>query len=1125
MDVESDISDNSESIQSNVSSISGLSCYGNEFVKLLHLVNPSKYPESYQLQSSTPNKQQQQDDNKKNNLKNNLQDTWQLVEKYKVKAQNVEKEIEFKYSEKIDKLLAINKRLEGELNNANQQIQRLLCNYKGKNDLELYEMNLILEKKLHDVSMEFNRLQQQNIKIQEANNTFELDNQTLKLNLSELVSEQAIKDVSIKNLKEKVSEQHVEIHNLQMHNRELKKKVDFLTNTNAEIMKSKLWYKEQLNQSQNEKMKLHETLIESKNSITNLNQINANLNIDLSKCKNEVDEVRLQALKEKTQLFEKLQNINLNCCNSLPQSIARHDVISSDPPPTSLNEAFSDVKEELFQVKSSVVNKDQKIEKLLQENSSVISQCVVLQQTLKHKEIETELMENSKRELLSKLEFFKSNDQEKLNEILNLKNMIVKLQIELHERNSETNDVKHSIQLVRDQFAKFKENYERIKNELLLKNKEILKLENEKQTLFMNNNWTKCELEQVKQHLIFAEALKKENALLTCDLEKALQRLRTFESEHLKNDELIKDKENIIENYLKQLLEGNNEIETLKLTIKNLAKETEELIEKVNRIQNTADETQTEVDKKERKIAEMQITLHNLKKNYDQGLKSVTIENNTIAQNCEILNDEIKNKDACIRDLKRKLDNLECERRITDDQKAAILINRQKIDYEFLHKNVHNIEIKKFVDVVDMKLKCLDEKLISSINNVQSIRNTSQNKIKELEILLQVQNRDIQEKRKKMDKNNRILLRKVKEHMKGRNSAEKQLNYLQNLYNDLADSQNSLKLQLIAKDQELEISSEFCKRHKMESEKQKNKVLELEKKLITNENCQNCFMYSEIKRKLTYFEILCGELQEKNHHLEEEKHKMNNNIDSLNEKIKQMEIDFSCQQLQYNNILADWEQLKLKYSSQDEEIRNYKNRLLEKENLLLHFSDHNCSLKRNLAKVEETNQCLSNELQESSSNFQCKVEYSQELEQEVVELERQLQQVNEAHKNETTYFQQKLLTFRNQIKELKSNGFFYQRLINDMKLALKSYVDYNKNLQNQLQVCQKSYTPRLDFPNEMPSNEWKIDEHCIRELLEKNKKYSQETPVTEEIQSCLNKLQEEIFSLQNQINNKNSLQK
>ncbi|KAJ8949994.1 hypothetical protein NQ318_002404 [Aromia moschata] len=57
----------------------------------------------------------------------------------------------------------------------------------------------------------------------------------------------------------------------------------------------------------------------------------------------------------------------------------------------------------------------------------------------------------------------------------------------------------------------------------------------------------------------------------------------------------------------------------------------------------------------------------------------------------------------------------------------------------------------------------------------------------------------MQDRQKKYEINNRTLLRKVKEHMKGRTAAEKHNKYLQELYNTLSDENNSLKRKAYAK--------------------------------------------------------------------------------------------------------------------------------------------------------------------------------------------------------------------------------------------------------------------------------------------------------------------------------------
>lgn len=129
-----------------------------------------------------------------------------------------------------------------------------------------------------------------------------------------------------------------------------------------------------------------------------------------------------------------------------------------------------------------------------------------------------------------------------------------------------------------------------------------------------------------------------------------------------------------------------------------------------------------------------------------------------------------------------------------------------------------------------------------------------------------------------MDRNNRTLLRKVKEHMRGRNSAEKQLKYLQDLYDTLADDHNTSILTISSKEHELQSLKELCQGHKKEIEK-------LEQDLAKTKVCGYCVEFGDVKDKLVYFEALCKDLQQKNLYLEDEVKSSKENITSLCEKV------------------------------------------------------------------------------------------------------------------------------------------------------------------------------------------------------------------------------------------------
>lgn len=134
-----------------------------------------------------------------------------------------------------------------------------------------------------------------------------------------------------------------------------------------------------------------------------------------------------------------------------------------------------------------------------------------------------------------------------------------------------------------------------------------------------------------------------------------------------------------------------------------------------------------------------------------------------------------------------------------------------------------------------------------------------------------------------MDKNNRTLLRKLKEHMRGRNSTEKQLKYLQNLYDSLSDSHNTLILSATEKDCSIKTLQELCENYKVKIKRLTGDILLLEKKQSQIENCQFCHGTED---KCASFEKIYAELQNDSRRLECECKQLMKTRNKLSEQVK-----------------------------------------------------------------------------------------------------------------------------------------------------------------------------------------------------------------------------------------------
>ncbi|XP_066260217.1 putative leucine-rich repeat-containing protein DDB_G0290503 [Euwallacea similis] len=1157
-ETESNHSYNSDSLLSNASSISGLSLYGNEFAELRHLVNPAKYPQPYLERSSTPTPDNC-DPSSTTQFKNELQRSLELNERYKLDLKNLERVVELKYCDKIDQLLQANGRLEGELQSAKNQIDRLIKSCKQNNDVIAYTEKLDLENQIYRISNEFSKLQANSAKLQEEKGQLDLETKSLRIKLLELETERQIKDITLGNLKQKISELHIEIQNLHKQTSSFDGQLNLLNTKLIESEKAKLWYKDQLSQCQCDKVKLNEELTKCRSQLNKLSDTTSDLKIALSRQVHEVDAVRLQALKEKEELLQKLETLNLGC------NISK---IPLDKMEVQLNghhsdDEVEDLRQEINKLKDLMKDKNNKIVKLNQDNSTAIAKCVILENALKQREDDMECQEVRYKEVVSKLEYVEENEKEKLAENMQLKGRIGELEVELRTRNLEKHHVDQSIQLIREQFVKFKENYERIKLELISKNKDILKLEKDKQDLFINNNWTMCELEKAKHNNIIINGLKRENENLVGEAELLTQKFDNLNVEHLKLLKSLEDKEKTLEdNLLKissftaaltesELLISNNEKE-----LKSLEYQLKEYRNKTSEFDDTFEKINSELDSKELALKVAVKTIEQLQAEHQQHLNSLSLERNNIQKSYEDLqakyNTDIKDKDQFISELKSKLFGLENDwqkylKRVTDDQKVEFLScsqvnghvkSREPINgltfkkmEQYVANFFNNLNMEDFESSVNIRLKYLDERIHSIKKKSETMEETLNNgnkkeKIKELEVMLHVKDREMQERQKKMDRNNRTLLRKVKEHMRGRNAAEKELKFLQDLYNSLADSHNTVTLNQASKDHEIQTLENLCKNYKREIEKLRSAVTSLELKATSHGDCELCAEFGLVQGKLLHFETLFEELRNRNKILEKEvidyiakiENLEQDNLDHVN-RLSELRTENSSIKLTLNSFNST---LQEKMRSLEELVKNLKNQLLEKDQFYKTSLADIAKLQVDLNEARVKIRFLFSENEINSSNLQQTLEYSQELERKIAKLEKQAVDVGHEYEKNLSDREKTILSLQSNVSALQNDKYFFQRLSNDLKIALNSYLDYNKKLQEQL--AQVSTPPK--YSNEPisiledNSSLRKFNDEYIQKLLAENRATANRKPVAEEIRGCLNKLRDEIYCLQRQISQK-----
>lgn len=403
---------NSDSLQS---SLSGLSLYQDEYTELLHLVNPSKHPEPH---SGTP-----------------------LVPRVVQKSEGdvndqIQHSLGLATSQRVQELVKRNQELETELIKANKQINRLVNCHNS----------LQVEKEVQGLWTTNMKLREWNTKLQREKHDLEMECKGLKISLAELETKSQVNKGLVASLKEKVSQHYVEWQQELKQSANLKLVVSDLTVQLKEADRLKFWYKTQFNQWQNTKSELQSCQIQ----VEHLKADNSKLQLKLTECKSELDNAQLEALKEKSQLLQKLEKFNL-------EFVPIEPIISLTP---CQNCCQNPSEEMLTGLKTQLSIKNLDVTRLIEENSTITSKCIVLQKVLQHKESEIEGLDLRRKESNLRLQQVQESEQTKEQQIHQLKAQIAALQVELNGQKADKASVERQIEMLRSQFAQFKENYD-----------------------------------------------------------------------------------------------------------------------------------------------------------------------------------------------------------------------------------------------------------------------------------------------------------------------------------------------------------------------------------------------------------------------------------------------------------------------------------------------------------------------------------------------------------------------------------------------------------------------------------------------------------------------------------------
>jgi chromosome segregation ATPase len=1114
-----------ECLSSNVSTLSGLSEYESEFLELKQLTD-SNYSSSLHNTSDVGIKAVDScSQNHIRNLNIQLQNSLRENLKYKSDLHSLEKEKDSLYNEKIDKLLKQNGQLEANLSAASNQIQRLFNIYGIKNDhtqSKIVEDTILhLEKTNHDLTRQNYLLSNDINQLIYQKNEIEGQNRNLKTEVNEVKLELTARKHCVNELKQKILEQHSELQNLSQNNIKLTHLLDSKSNELSHTKKSQEWYKEELRHLQKEKGLLKEEVFENKRTIATQEEKIEQLKVEISSFKCTHEEMYLTKLKESEKALKKIQIENdeplkkefkdVDDCNTVitMERVINHYEIVVD-----------ELTEDVAKLKSDFENQRKSFEKVSKENSDILTKYLSLQSYSNDREHTIEKLEYSKNELKVKLSALMDKQGEYNSKILDLNNVCSRLQTELNVKNQEKEIVENSIKTIKEQFKMFKNNYDILKDELHNRNKEILQLQCDKQELYMSNNWKTCELEKRDAEI---DRLKEKHF----NLEKNLKLIQ-FEN-HRQLQE--------IEHLNRTKFELQKKIDDLKIECSHLKYE-QAAVKKLNEFhaQQNLKYDENEVNQHAESDQDFFKNLEMKFEKVDEGftehacleISNITGLLNSIYERCQTnkyeCNNSVEEPHYFKSDyVKTLLDRINTYFQFIDQK---IVSKDDCITY--LKKKVNKLK-KNIVQIQKLEEKC--KNLETRINenadmlrflNQTKFNNQNQNEeIKDLQTLLQVKIRVEKDKQKKYERNYRTLLRKVKEHMKGRNEAEKHNAYLQGLHESLSDECNTLKLQLDLKNSEINKLQNQLE-NASHNEKSKLIISKLEEELHIvkkheSESLKNCKMayLNDLKLKEELFDNLNKENERLLRHISSTNAEYRCSI-NRNETLLETNNDLSAKLMNIQNELAAEKCI-------NEQL---KNELIVVESNILKVDSEKEQLSDEMKNVTEKNLYLLKELEHANSSLRQKTEEANESQLRKEQLQNKWLEEESNKQNLIAGLKTQLHVFKNENEVIKNEKFFLQRLCNDLKVALKIHVNHNKALKEYVNgICKERGiyesmpVSLLNFPS--PT---KYDDVYINKLLQENRAPLYDKPLND-IQECFNVLRKEILILQQQIVEKNEKSK
>ncbi|KDR23154.1 Golgin subfamily A member 3 [Zootermopsis nevadensis] len=422
-----------------------------------------------------------------------------------------------------------------------------------------------------------------------------------------------------------------------------------------------------------------------------------------------------------------------------------------------------------------------------------------------------------------------------------------------------------------------------------------------------------------------------------------------------------------------------------------------------------------------------------------------------------------------------------------------------------------------------------------------------QKEIRKLKGSLKMSEIEHHERRRKYESNIRTLLKKVKEHMRGRKVAERALEELHGKTIESIDLV-TLKCETSKLQAELEASKQRCEEQKRIADRNQEALLVLEKE--RGKLAQSC---SISKEKLpavpeTSYAAISNEFDQKTRELrflqsqdrvaelEEEVRKSH----IINKELRREIFSEKCETSQLRKQVAS---LRMGLETANDMLDTKKVELGRTESMCCLLQTNVSHLKKQLETEQQAHEDCKQEVEKLRENLEETRAKDPVLADQIKTLSYHLNQKSQ----ETSGLQEKirlseerwlstenglqqsisglrdeLVVLRAELDSVRSDKFTFQTQAADLRAALHSSVEQNKILRLKLETFDCENNDRLpDLTSSLPLPPLKYDETQILELLHQSTVLPHNKPLSN-LQCCLDSLKQEMATLQRQLAAKTS---